>query len=381
MILLVGNYESDVGYAWHLIERLWCEIARRNPGRVAVSFVKVRKVSPELLASGARIMEHEFRLDSPETWDFLRKHDFRHVYLSDRPIVSRWYPKLRAAGVETITVHDHIYVDQPPPGIIRGALKWVMARLPGWSADALLSVSPLMHQRHVHTLKMPPHKCHLATNGIDLTGLPAPHDIRTELGIPPDVAIAVSCGRAHRQKGVHTIIEASKLLKEVAFVHIGDGPMLQEYRAQGTRVHFLGHRTDVSAILAGADFAVHASSSEGLSLAILEFMRAGLPVLVPNIPSVSQTIEHDVAGLHYKAGDPVELAKMASALVKDAERRARLSIGSRAAILRYDIKDTIAAVGRVVQWVTRRSDLTEDAAYLSASAEDQAATPETRSGV
>ena len=118
------------------------------------------------------------------------------------------------------------------------------------------------------------------------------------------------------------------------FLLLGDGPALTDLQRQvhddklDDTVFLLGFRADVRDILCASDIAFHAALGEGFSLSIIEYMSAGLPVLVPNIPSVSQPITHTKSGLIYKHDDPQEAAAYIAQLVNDQSQR--LAIGATA---------------------------------------------------
>jgi glycosyltransferase involved in cell wall biosynthesis len=82
--------------------------------------------------------------------------------------------------------------------------------------------------------------------------------------------------------------EAARLaprFPQIEFVLAGDGPMRIELERQAAdlgianRVHFLGDRRDISAVLASLDISVVPSTSESLSNVMLESMAAGVPVV------------------------------------------------------------------------------------------------------
>ena len=104
-------------------------------------------------------------------------------------------------------------------------------------------------------------------------------------------------GRLAEGKGQDVLVEMAPDLPGT-LVLVGDGPMRAELegaaRAGGTsdRVVFLGDRDDVPELLAVADVFVFASESEGLPLAVLEAMAAGLPVVAMTLPGLVPLV-HD----------------------------------------------------------------------------------------
>lgn len=63
------------------------------------------------------------------------------------------------------------------------------------------------------------------------------------------------------------------------------------------RVHLLGQRTDVTALLAAADLFVSASLSEGLPLVLVEAMQAGCPIAATPVGGCVEALQVDAAGV------------------------------------------------------------------------------------
>ena len=83
--------------------------------------------------------------------------------------------------------------------------------------------------------------------------------------------------------------------------------------------------------MAGFDVGLHPSQGEvGYCLAILEMMNAGLPVLVPDRPSVRGATEPNVTGLWYPADKVGDCADAMLSLLRDLVRRERLGRAARA---------------------------------------------------
>ncbi len=359
-ILLVGNWRSDTGYAWKMIERFWIAIARAFPDRQTfLCFPEVRTVNPEIPAAGIKVEEFAFDFRHPDVLaKFCRDRDVELIYLTDRPYTSRVYSRLRHSGVRRIVVHDHTPGQRTRPSAAKSVLKRMAARTLG--ADAYIACSEQVLERFVTVGCLPRARCHLARNGIDISQFPQPNPtIRAELKISPDTVLIVSCSRLHPYKRVHDIVDAAALLGDldVRFIHIGDGPDLALLQARihahslEQRFTLLGARSDVAQVLSGCDIAVHASSGEvGLCLAILEFMATGLALAVTDEPSVSRVIKPGMTGITFAHADVGALAGSLRALATDPDLRRRLGQAARAAVeSNHSVQDTINAVVHVVQ--------------------------------
>lgn len=118
------------------------------------------------------------------------------------------------------------------------------------------------------------------------------------------------------------------------FLLVGDGPLRGEVEAHvrrlglGERVHLPGLQADVRPFLAAMDLFWSSSEFEGLPLALLEAMAAGLPPVVTAVGGVPEVVQ-PASGVLVPFGDPARLADEAARLLADPERRARLGAGAR----------------------------------------------------
>lgn len=116
---------------------------------------------------------------------------------------------------------------------------------------------------------------------------------------------------------------------------VGDGPQRDELQARahalglaGT-LRFLGHDSDVAAVLSSADMLVHPSSQEGFSNAILEAMAAGKPVIATNVGGNSEAVQHGVTGLLVPTGDADALAEAMISLAEQPDKVKKLGTAAR----------------------------------------------------
>ena len=84
----------------------------------------------------------------------------------------------------------------------------------------------------------------------------------------------------------------------------GDMEQLAAKLGLTKRVHFLGVRKDIPDLLAAMDVFVLPSHSEGISLALLEAMAAGLPVIASNVGGLPEVVRHEENGLSVPWGTP-----------------------------------------------------------------------------
>lgn len=131
--------------------------------------------------------------------------------------------------------------------------------------------------------------------GIDTKAIakvsPHTYDIRNHLNIPMDSVVMVSVGEINHNKNHKMAIDALSRVKNknIHYAIAGIGKLrdeLTEYANSigvGDRVHFLGFRTDIFEILKASDMFVMPSYREGLSVAMMEAMSCGLPVIASNI--------------------------------------------------------------------------------------------------
>jgi glycosyltransferase involved in cell wall biosynthesis len=106
------------------------------------------------------------------------------------------------------------------------------------------------------------------------------------------------------------LAEANKAGRRFTLDVFGDGPLEQELRQQVTslglegQVRFRGYRKDVRAFLPGYRAYVHSSYSESSSLAIIEAMDAGLPIVAGRIGPIPELVDEDVEGRFWSLDDP-----------------------------------------------------------------------------
>lgn len=142
---------------------------------------------------------------------------------------------------------------------------------------------------------------------------------------------------------------------------VGDGPDMAAVQAAvarhglADRVTLLGRRTDVPVLLSRAQVFALISQQEGFPLAILEAMRAGLPVLASDVGGVREAVDEGVTGHLIPRGDAATLRGHLDRLLRAAPLRAQMGAAGRAAFeARFTISEMLRRTLSVYQELVGR---------------------------
>lgn len=155
---------------------------------------------------------------------------------------------------------------------------------------------------------------------------------RAELSIGPDCFV-VSCIAGFRpEKGHRLLVDAfSRVSGDACLVFAGDGalrPGIEELALQsnlGDRTRFLGNIPDTRPLIAASNATVLASTAvETFSMAMLESMAMGVPMIAPEIGGLPEAIVHNETGLLFPVGDTPALAARLRQVVQRPAEAARM---------------------------------------------------------
>jgi glycosyltransferase involved in cell wall biosynthesis len=183
--------------------------------------------------------------------------------------------------------------------------------------------------------------------------------LRGEIGLGEDAPLVVSVGRLEPVKDHATLLRAFGQMREETHLALaGDGSRREALEDQADslriadRVHFLGVRSDVEAVLAAADvYALCSTGSEGSSRATLEAMAAGVPVVTTMAGMLPDIVKPGRTGLLFPAGEEGPLRECLENLLGDARLRRRLGEAAQAFVEENHGED---AMLRSVESVYRR---------------------------
>lgn len=278
-----------------------------------------------------------------------QRYTIVHTHTSKGGFVGRLAAQISRVPVIVHTVHGFAFHERTPrcPRLFYSSLERIASR---W-CDRLVSVSEF-HRRWALELGICNRSKILAIpNGI--APLPKPElaraELRRQLNVRERDFLILSMARLAPDKGLDSLIAAASLLLRVErgfqIVIAGDGPErvgLEELaRSLGVSdwVTFLGFREDVSDLLAASDLILLPSLREGLSIALLEAMAAGKPIIATNIGSHRELAAQGEIARLVPPSDPPALCEAILQMAADPALRSRLGNNARAVFEHHYTED------------------------------------------
>jgi glycosyltransferase involved in cell wall biosynthesis len=149
-------------------------------------------------------------------------------------------------------------------------------------------------------------------------------------------------GRMLADKGVRTLIEAHRMLRESDIecelllagtpdpanpASIPENEIAGWTREEG--VTWLGHVSDIETVWQRAHIAVLPSRREGLPKSLLEAAACGRPLIATDVPGCREIVINDKTGLLVPPDDPQALAAAMLRLIRSPSQRVRLGVAAR----------------------------------------------------
>ena len=240
---------------------------------------------------------------------------------------------------------------------IRGRRRILQDRVVDLFRDAMVTVSDAVRDDYCRSVGISPAKCVTIYHGIDLdefaSGGPSREEVRASLGLPLDARVVIMVARLVPEKAHETLIEAApRIAAEVPslrFLIVGEGSRLEELRGlvrdrgAAELFHFLGKRRDIRDLYRAADVSCLTSSREGFSIAVVESLASGLPVVATDVGGNREAIGDGVSGYVVPPADAGAVAHRLASLLHDDALRARMSEAARLRARRFSLQETVRA--------------------------------------
>ncbi len=255
-----------------------------------------------------------------------------------------WGVFLEGALAAWMTGASHVHTAHGPylihgRGLVQRAkarLRRILERLAARRCHRLVGVSDAIAKDMREVMRLPAARIATVHNGVDSSQrgveLASPF---ADAGGPRLITV----GRLDGIKQQQLMLEALARLRDrfpgARLVIVGDGPerphlerRVRELRL-ASMVCFLGFRNDVARLLAEADVFLLSSRYEGISIALLEALRAGVPVIATRVGGVPETVDDGDSALLFETGDVAGLAAAIERLAVSPDLVAKLVINGR----------------------------------------------------
>ena len=239
----------------------------------------------------------------------------------------------RAAGVQCVLRTEHNPVPDPLSQLQRAKL-----RIVDLAASHVVFVSRGTSDSHLSNGRTWLRNWSVIPNGIPFKltdSIDRRAVVRARLGLPSDALIAVMVGSLVVRKGpidfVRSAARAIAQDSQLHFLVLGQGPLrepgerLARELGVAGRVRFLGHRSDVHELLEAADIYVQPSHYEGLSIAMLEALAAGLPMVSTRVEGLEEVLVDGRGAYVCDVGDIEGVARGLVTLERNPALRKELS--------------------------------------------------------
>jgi glycosyltransferase involved in cell wall biosynthesis len=206
----------------------------------------------------------------------------------------------------------------------------------------MVAVSEDLKRFITGTVGVPAERIKVIYNGQEMlppVGPEAKARLRGEFGLEENEAVVGVVGSLYPVKGHEYLLAAVPQMLGIhphtTFLIIGRGELESSLKEEVKRcglkkqVRFLGFREDILALLSLMDVFVLPSLSEGLSIALLEAMAAGRPVVATNVGGNPELVTDGETGFLVPPRDADALAAKICLLLGDNSRSRRMGENGR----------------------------------------------------
>ena len=191
------------------------------------------------------------------------------------------------------------------------------------------------------------------SNGIDLakyTPGERNEQVLQRLNLPLDRPIVLHVNRLNYEKRIDVLLDAvAKMTSNAHIALVSTGPAEADLRAQTERLHitdrvsFLGfvRDADLLALRRSSTLFVIPSEADLQSLATMEAMACGLPIIAANSYALPELAHHGENGYVFTPGNSDELASYMDKLLNDPDLRKEMGQKSLEIIATHDRKQVL----------------------------------------
>jgi glycosyltransferase involved in cell wall biosynthesis len=251
-------------------------------------------------------------------------------------------------------------------------LREILYRLTDPLCDLTTQVSRAGLERYVRVGAVPAHKIRLIPNGVDTVRFRPDREargiMRDALGLQ-DSFVWLAVGRFERAKDYPNMLRAfagvvarrpeARLLIAGQGTLQGEAEQLAAKLKIADRVHFLGVRKDIPALMNAADAYVMSSAWEGTPMVLLEAGATGLPIVATAVGGNGEVIVDGQTGFLVPPGDSEALMQAMLRLMDlSPEERVRMGLAGRAHVeANYSLERVVDQWEKLYQELLQKASL------------------------
>jgi glycosyltransferase involved in cell wall biosynthesis len=228
-----------------------------------------------------------------------------------------------------------------------GLYQWLYTALNAhWEKQAfqktkvVVAVSQKVAQELVN-IGVPRSRIQVIVNGVDLEEFTPGVGARQTWGLPENVPLALFAGDIRTtRKNLDTVLYALAKVPHLHLAVVGDTegspfPQLAASLGISERVHFLGYRRDLAAIMQAVDLFVFPSRYEACTLVLLEALASGLPVITATATGGAELVTPECGVVLSDSDDIDALVAALLSLVSDRPLIQQMAKAARSVAEQY----------------------------------------------
>lgn len=164
--------------------------------------------------------------------------------------------------------------------------------------------------------------------------------LRDELGLGADIPIVANIAALTPEKDYPTWLKAAALINQqrpdIHFVALGSGDSglkelmrLSNQLNISSKVHFLGHRSDLPDLMSDIDLLMFSSKKEGLGTSILDAFCCNIPVVATKTGGIPELVIHEQTGFLTTVGNSRELASLSLKILNDPGLQKKITFNAK----------------------------------------------------
>ncbi|WP_210364489.1 glycosyltransferase family 4 protein [Bacillus sp. REN3] len=336
--------------------------------QVDVAFNIEQDIDPELLKLGCKVYNLGFKRSPIKKQNYFaykelkklikdRGYDLVHTHTPVASVCVRLACKNIKNVKVLYTAHGfHFFKGAPFKNwIIYYPIEWLLSRY----TDVLITINKEDYERASKSFKVRKKVMYIPGVGLNIKRFNKivvdKHDKLDDIGVPENSFLLISVGELNKNKNHETVIKALARIKvsNIFYIITGQGQqerylekLIKDLNLQN-QVKLLGFRKDIIDLCKIADVFVFPSYREGLSVALMEAMASGLPVVCSNIRGNSDLITDGQNGYLVEPHDIEGFSKSILKLYTSNELRTKFGKSNYKKIYSYSLDSVLKKIEKI----------------------------------